>query len=154
VVPDSTLALVSTAAYQGRSSGREASVSEHFPWDDSFACSRPCQRAHTGRIRNAVSPKPRRILCREGFSLRIQRCLAWYPSAATARTSRAVRRHQRRLHVKHDGGLQGYKSIVGMPNVVSVCAGGCAWASRLSRWKSCRVPAPARNSRSSPQRLA
>jgi hypothetical protein len=27
VVPDSTLALVSTAAYQGRSSGREASVS-------------------------------------------------------------------------------------------------------------------------------
>lgn len=73
--------------------------------------------------------------------------------------------------MKHEGGLQGYKppasralalesdrqSIAGMPNVVSVCAGGCAWASRLSRWKSCRVPGPGQNftgSGSSPQRLS
>lgn len=140
MVPGSTLALVSPAAYRGWSSGRKASVSVSIlAWDNSFACSRPCQRTPP-RIRAAVSPEAspsRRLLHREGFSLRVQRCLAWHPSAATGRHRCAARAHQRRLHVRRGPPASASSATAldmidgrsqhGEPSV-GVCARVRAWA--------------------------
>lgn len=69
-----------------------------FAWDNSFAHVHAPVSAHTHESGLQCHQKPRRLPHREGFSLRIQRCLAWHPGAATEQRSSAARA-QRRMHV-------------------------------------------------------